>query len=187
MSTFLHRRLRSAAPLALSLFALTACTNPEPTPPPASSTATHVFANEEKALAAVTELTESFISTVNAIGADGGRDAERLQTVLTSELLEEELAGFTAMAENGWHTVGTAAIRRVELFQWWEAPDAVDVVAIARICIDYSNLDVVNDSGVSVVSADRDQLRATQMQVISRSDKLLISNKTPIAESDVCA
>jgi len=170
----------------LALVALTACTNPDPKPLPTATTEP-VFANEEEALAAVTTLVQTFVTTINAISADGGADAERLRSVLANDLAETEIAGFASMAEKGWHTEGDATLKRTELAQWWPRPDAVNVVAVVRVCIDYSMLDVLGPDGSSVVRPERDELRAAELRVIADTNELLISTKEPLEGSEICS
>ncbi|MBF4567991.1 hypothetical protein ITJ57_04340 [Plantibacter sp. VKM Ac-2880] len=178
-------RALSALTLVASILALTACTAPDPTPP-TSSSPPPVFANEEEALAAVTAKLDAFILAVNTIGATG-EDLEQLDEVFTPELSEAESEGFAEMSSNGWHTTGEASLKRVELVHWWDRPDAVHVVAVVRACIDYTGVDVLDATGASVVRPGRDELRATEMQLVSENEALLISSKNPISESDICA
>jgi hypothetical protein len=185
MSTISSPRTLSTLALAVGLLALTACTDVEPAPPPSSTPP--VFANEEQALAAVTETVGSFITVVNMIGAEGGQNPGRLDHILAPDLKEAETAGFADMAAKGWRTTGEATLHRVELVQWWPRPDAVGVIAIAQACIDYSSVDVLDSGGTSVVNPERDQLRSTELQLTAESGELLISTKKPVPESEICS
>jgi hypothetical protein len=186
MSTTCLPRTLSILCLASGLLALTACTDPDPTPP-STSPPPPVFESEEQALAAVTETVGSFVSVVNAIGAEGGQNPERLDDLLGADLKRAEVAGFEDMSAKGWKTIGEAVLRRVDLIQWWPQPDTVGVVAVAQACIDYTGVDVLDAGGASVVHPERDQLRSTELQLTAEDGELLISTKKPVPESEICS
>lgn len=174
------RRVVGAAAVVLGMLALSGCGtgDPIPTLPPTPST-TPVFASEEEALAAAEDAYAAYLEMSNLIGSEGGAEPERIEPYAVREFLESALSGFETLRENRWRTTGTTAIRS-SLLQYadLEAVEGETVVA-AYICEDYSALDVLDESGASVVSSERPDVQAFEIFFDLVEGKLVGSSLEP--------
>jgi hypothetical protein len=158
------RRIVGAAAVVLGMLALSGCGggDPLPTLPPTPST-TPVFASEEEALAAAEDAYAAYLEMSNLISSEGGVNPERIEPYAVRTLLESALSGFETLREKNWHTTGTTTIHSSMLqYADLNAVEGESVVA-AYICEDYAALDVVDESGTSVVSSERPDLQAFEV------------------------
>ncbi|MGK9147691.1 hypothetical protein KXS11_08715 [Plantibacter flavus] len=155
MPIHLRRWSRATAPLALSLFALTACTGGEITPPTPTSTTEPVFANEEEALAATVATYQAYLDVANQILHDGGSNPERIDAVVSAEVADIERESFARMLDRGFHTVGDIVLSEPKLREYYKHPDALGVVAQMFACEVISGVDVQTADGISQVPEGR--------------------------------
>lgn len=146
-------RTHSALALAVGLLALTACSGPDPAPPPSS--APPVFTSEEEALTAVMETYQRFQQLSYQILAEGGVGPERIRSLASDEVAETEMDGYRRAVERGYVFTGAPTIQSTALDLWLPHPDPLHVVARAELCLDISSVQVVDGAGTSVVSAER--------------------------------
>lgn len=153
--------------LALVVVALAGCVpgTPAITPPP-ETTVAPVFASDEEALAAAEEAYRQYITTVDAILADGGADPERLADLVSPELYARELDGFMSYKANGWRGVGSRTF--ILLFQSRD-----DQRLVAYSCDDISATDVLDLSDSSVVVPGRQDRYAFEV-TFQLNDKLFV-------------
>ena len=179
-------RSRSVSTIVLTagLLALTACTGPEPAPPPKSSPP--VFENEEQALAAVTETYQRFQELSFQILAEGGANPERISTLASDDVAQVEIDGYRRSAELGYAVTGTPSVQSVVLDLWLPHPDSLQIVARADVCVDISSVQVLDSAGASVVPADRATQSLWSVDVAYReADRsLFVSSKQK--EKDQC-
>ena len=144
----------SGAALALALV-LSGCV-PKTTPagPSPQPSTTPVFANEAEALAAATKAYAAYVRVSDEILADGGNNPGRIDEVVTGSQLAADLSGFASAREAGVHSVGSTTFESVVLQQYNNAHSKNDVVSI-YLCENVSSVDVLNASGVSIVTAGR--------------------------------
>lgn len=183
-----HRWTRAATPLALSLFALTACTSPQPTPIPSSTTEV-VFASEEEALAAVTATYKSYLEVSNTILVEGALHVSRIDEIVGGKLLASEHDSLMKLASDGRTLTGAPVLVNTRLIEWYSTPDAAGVLAIAEACIDMTPVDVLDATGTSVVGSDRPATRTWSIQVGPRSDtqpELVLLDRTAASEGASC-
>ena len=148
---------RTHAPLALLValtLALTGCggvgkglgkAGPSPAP-------TAAFASEEEALAAAVAVYDRLTVLADAVGHDGGRDAERLGEVAVGEFLDISVGGFSSWIDKGWRQVGESTFRDATLQQYSNGP--IDAVTV-YLCEDITSVDVLDENGLSVAAPDR--------------------------------
>ena len=157
------RILSSVAGVALVALLLTGCLPPEstvtPTPQPSS---TPVFASDEEALAAAEAAYAEYLAVSDAILNDGGEDPDRIDTVVTGDLIATEKDGFADFRESGYRSVGATMFDNVSLQRYEPSSAGVDVVRL-YLCSDVSAVDVVDASGVSIVSPDRPERTAFEV------------------------
>ena len=152
-------RMRTAPALlvaALVVGTLAGCVpDDEPVRPDPSPTVEPIFESDEEALAAAVEAYGAYLAVVDEISADGGANPERLKKVATASVYEYELTGFQSYQSESKRTVGTTLVDTVSLqsadLSGYSVTGAVAIYA----CEDYSQVDVLDSDGNSVVAAER--------------------------------
>lgn len=176
------------AVVLVGMLALSGCVegNPIPTLPP-SPTATPLFASEEEALAAAEEAYAAYLEVSNEISADGGFNPERIDAVVTGSLLEASHDGFETLREEGWRTVGASKVVGVTL-QYVDIPSGdMEGFLVAYFCVDYSEVDVLDAGGSSVVSPGRPDVQAFEVTFDLRERVVAPSDLVPWEADQVCA
>ena len=173
----------SGAALAVALSAvlmLTACV-PTTTPagPTPKTSTTPVFANETEALAAATKAYAAYVKVSDEILADGGRNPERINDVATGPQLAADLSGFASARAERVRSVGSTTFESVVLQKYNQARSKSGVVSI-YLCEDVSRVDVLNASGISIVTAERPnrvKYQVTFDRSINHLLEILVSSK----------
>ncbi|TFC94596.1 hypothetical protein E3T28_14980 [Cryobacterium sinapicolor] len=151
--------------LLLGMLALTGCT-PEPTPR-ASETSVPtdgpVFASDEEALAAATEAYAAYLRTSDEISAAGGVGAERMEPLVSAEVLTSELEGFQGFVEANARSVGVTTFM-VHSMQSAKFLRPEETIISLYVCEDVSGLEVVDSIGNSLVSASRETITPFEVQ-----------------------
>lgn len=175
----MRRTAHLSAALLLTALVLTGCTTPTPMPTaPPEPSIVPVFASDEEALAAAEEAYGRFLATSDEIIRDGGAHPERLAPLVSSALYERELAGFSVLTERGIRGTGsTTFVLRLQSF------DTSHVTVYA--CNDYSNTDMVDESGASVLQADRETLKAFEV-TLDPADSLRLIRMDSWESGGVC-
>ncbi|CAH0272909.1 hypothetical protein ITJ66_04705 [Plantibacter sp. VKM Ac-2885] len=158
-------RSRSVSTIVLTagLLALTACTGPEPAPPPKSSPP--VFENEEQALAAGAEAYESYLGVWNQVVADGGADPARIDEVTTGELRTFENESLSKLQQLGWTFSGAASLEVFTISDWYSKPDAAGVLIVGSACVDMTGLQAMDGAGESVIKPERPAKRTWSVHI----------------------
>lgn len=159
------------------------------TPPPSPSTAP-IFASDEEALAAATEAYAKYLEVSDQILADGGSNPERLLTVATRPLFDTQSTGFETARTENVHNVGRTTFDSVLLQQY--DPSSTDGVGVIRLylCVDLTNVDVVDENGQSVVSNSRPDRIPFEVTFDSvrdaNGDELLVASQDKWGGRDFC-
>ncbi|PRY69330.1 hypothetical protein B0I08_1022 [Glaciihabitans tibetensis] len=119
-----------------------------PTPAP-------LFSTDEEALAAARATYEGFLAATDAILADSGAGAERLDAFAEPDVVETELQGFQRFNSGGLRLMGQTTI---ENFALQSRSLANEVVVTAYACANVADVDVVDATGSSVVTDTRPDL-----------------------------
>src|SRR5690606_26709947 len=106
------RRSTAVAVTCLLAASLVGCTPPPTAPPTPTSTA--IFASEEEALAAATDVYQQYTAALDAVFASGGAGDETLANFVTEDYLSE-LSKEGVLERNGWHTEGTTSFDTVSV------------------------------------------------------------------------
>jgi hypothetical protein len=123
--------------------------------PVAEPTAAPLFASDEEALAAAEEAYRAYTSEVDSILIEGGKDGERLLKVATEEVAELQYEGFASALETGLRSTGGTIFDSAVLQQYESnSPNGLSIVTI-YVCIDISAVDIIDESGISVVNEGR--------------------------------
>lgn len=171
--------------LVLSLLLLlTACGDPSDPPPAPEPTVTPAFASDEEALAAAVEAYSAYLAVSDAILADGGANPERIYQVATSSLGADEIEGFAEFQANGFRSVGRSTFDDMRLQSF--SSEAIDAVRV-YVCVDVSEVDVVDASGKSIVAPDRQTLIPFEMGFDRVAGTLLLSSKEIWDRGSVCS
>jgi hypothetical protein len=169
-----------------AILVLSGCgrSDPLPTLPPTPSS-TPVFASEEEALAAAEDAYAAYLEVSSSISAAGGADPGRIETVATRGLLDASLTGYATLRDNKWRTTGETRIAGAQLqFADLDAIEGEDVVGI-YVCVDYADVDVLDDAGNSVVAPERPDLQAFEV-FFDLVDRELIGSSVDAWDNDLC-
>lgn len=184
-------RMRTAATatalgITLSIAALASCSSPEhgvmPVPEPS---VTPVFASEEEALAAAGEAYQRYLDVSNAIGQAGWVDTSGYEAVLADAALQEEVESAAEFATNGWVQVGASTFDSMVLQQLGDGGEA-DVRMIVYLCLDVSQVDVVDSAGTSVVASGRPERQSLEVELAGSADALLIDRSEAWSGESFC-
>jgi hypothetical protein len=182
------RRAFAVVPLVVLVAALTACTPSASIPPPEPTSATQpLFASDEEALDAATAAYEEFLGLSGEILRDGGLDPERIAPLVSEDVFQSEAEGFALLSDNGWKAIGESELLGIELQQHISGPPGVAEV-LAYVCVSVANIDIVDQSGVSQSSSERETEVSFEIVFTSAFDGgLTIDRKTIWPESVACS
>ncbi|WBU39121.1 hypothetical protein [Homoserinibacter sp. YIM 151385] len=108
---------------------------------------------EEQALKAAVQSYERFLETSSLILHDGGKDPERIDAVAGEPLSDQEKLGFQRARENDWRSTGYSSVTNATLHET-SVIAGKDLEIRLLMCVDYSNTDVLDVNGSSVVEGD---------------------------------
>lgn len=152
-------RMRSAPALligAVVALTLVACVpEDEPVRPDPSPTAEPIFASDEEALAAAEEAYAAYLAVSDQILSEGGANPERLREVATESVYQYELTGFENYQSANKHSVGSTLFDTVSLQSVDLSGYSVSGAVIIYACEDYSQTDVLDAQGISLVAEER--------------------------------
>lgn len=154
-----------AAGTALALV-LGGCAADRPEAPQPSPTPSALFSSDEEALAAATNAYVAYQDVADEVASDGGAKPERFDSVAEGDALENGRRGAQQYAEAGVRATGRTAIAFVELAH---VPATAGDALIARICLDVSGVDVVDETGESTVATTRADRSLTEVTLQARS------------------
>lgn len=145
-------------PFALLAAALGGCAQPTRLPPPEPSAAVEpLFASDEEALAAAFNAYDRYIRVSNTLSSSVDADTGLLDEVAVTGHIEEVAESIEALRVAGLRTQGQAEIRAFTLQQHFEDANG-DVSVLTYVCLDVTNLRVVDEQGQDKTPADRDDL-----------------------------
>lgn len=183
------RMLRPAAAL-LAVLLLAGCVPGDPVITPAPEPdATPVFASDDEALAAATEAYTKYLEVSDEILADGGTNPDRLLAVATAGWAEVQAEGFAKAMSEGLHSVGRTSFDNLSLEKYDSSSTDGQSILRAYVCIDVSNVDVLDKDGKSVVSEDRPDRSPAELVfdlVGSSKPGLRVANVEPWGGRDFC-
>ena len=168
----------------VAAFALAGCVSaPTPTPSTSAATDAPVFASDEEALAAATEAYAAYLKVSDQISNDGGEGPERIAPLVSDALLPLELEGFAEFQAADAHTVGSTSF---EVFKMqsaeYESPELTSISLY--ICEDVTGVNVVDSTGISLVSPSRKPLTAFQVRLGMEADSSLVLGEREVWKGD---
>lgn len=173
--------LAAAVALALSL-SLAAC-GPEPAPitvPPQPSS-TPLFASDEEALAAAERAYAAYVAALDELGVRGWDDPSSLEAVATGSVLANDQARALEYASNQIKQAGSArfSIHSLQTYSAF-APARVSFY----VCLDVSEVDLVDAEGESIVSNERDDVVPLEVAVSGESAEALRVERSELWTGD---
>ncbi len=184
---YLHR-MRIIALAAIALL-LTGCVQAAPVvtaaPTPHS---TPLFSSDEAALKAAEDAYAAYLKVSDQILADGGANPERIEQVATHSVFEQQKAGFSNFVDRGYKSIGMTKFDKISLQEYRpRSPEGKGVISI-YVCTDVSDVDVLDQSGRSVVSASRPDRTPFEVGFDWEVDKkvLIVSSKDAWSGTDFC-
>ena len=147
---------------------------------------TPVFASDEDALAAAEELYGRYLEVANALGQSGWRDTTRLTDVTTGRALEDELKNAEDFVLKGYVQTGESTFDTVSI-QQIEDQGRSHVSITVYLCLDVSQVDVVDKSGESVVSSSRPDRQALEVEMNDGDEKLKVTRSEAWSGANFCS
>jgi hypothetical protein len=186
--------MRSAPPLAALALAvtvlLTGCVPEAPDiDPPPEPTSESVFASDEEALAAATDAYKAYLAMSDLIAQEGGKDPERIAAVAVRDAQDDAETGYKYLQEHQYRSVGQSKIRSVSLQSYSESLLEKSDVAVVYVCLDLTDVDVVDRNGVSVVEASRPDLQPFEVTFDPSTEnprELVVAARQPWAGGNFC-
>ena len=181
-------RTRTAVAItAVALVALSGCA-PEPPPivPEPTSTTPPLFASDEEALAAAEEAYREYLRVSDAIATDGGRDVERLEGLVTEELLGEEIENYAVYLDRGISVSGVTIFDVYELQQLVDNGDGSGLITLYA-CTDISQTKVLNAEGEDV-TPNRKLILPVEIEIIvsDTKPKMLVQSTSQWSGENFC-
>jgi len=182
---------RAAAAVAVLVVALGAagCAVAPAAPGTPAPTSTPLFASDEEALAAAEEAYGAYQIVEDQILAEGGAQGERIRPYAVREALLAANEGFEAYEAKGYRSIGNTAFEFSGLQSTALLGNIQEDVVVAYVCLDFSNLDVVNANGDSVVREGRPLRQEFQVSFdqSSNGESIVLASRDPWTGHDKCA
>lgn len=161
-----------------------------PAEKPAPSTTSQTDQSDDQwskadVLAGATAAYSRYLVLADQILADGGLAPERIENVASPEFAKQFSSEVAQYSSAGLKTVGATTTKSVELQSWSSSGGLLQVSLY--ICEDVSGVDVVDASGASVVSPNRDA--TTPYAVVFEGDdigSLILDSKDLWTGADFC-
>lgn len=187
--TCMTRRLALVVlPLVLLVAPLVACTESARIPPAEPPSAIEpLFASDAEALAAATEAYEQYLAVSNAASATPSEVPTTLKTLVSDDYFAELQDSLESLADKGLRTQGQSQVAGVALQQYVEFHSTALIVLY--VCLDVSQVEVLDAQGQLVTPADRDSLVDLEVDVVALkqgADAILITGSEVWSEGSVC-
>ncbi|HWM32935.1 MAG TPA: hypothetical protein VNR36_01715, partial [Pseudolysinimonas sp.] len=166
---------------------LISCTGPEgpPLPPGPAPSGTPVFASDEEALAAAEGAYQRYLDVTNAVGAGGWKDTSPLEDVERGDALADELATAESYREAGYRQVGETTFDSL-LLQRFQAPEPGAILITVYLCLDVTNVDLLDEHGDSVVGPDRPDRQGVEVDIDDVDGSLKLTRSEPWSGASFC-
>ncbi|MGW9629121.1 hypothetical protein ACWGST_00285 [Agromyces sp. NPDC055520] len=160
---------------------------PSPSPSPSADAAGPIFASDEEALAAAVEAYEAYREVSDTILIQGGEEADRIDTVVTTEFAPKLHEEYAAIEDLGLSSSGPSSFDTTSLVEW-RTVDGVAEVSI-YLCRDVSGSRVIDANGTDVTPAQRPDRIASQAFMVSAPGEpalLIVSGVNAWSGDDFC-
>lgn len=163
-------------PLALAAAVMLASTSGCTAPPEPEPTPTPLFATDEEAFAAAEEVYRKYTEAGNARLA--GEDEPDPEDYLTAEALAAAIDGTRTMEKNGLHLAGSGGI--VSFSGVEVSGSRLDPSVSARVCLEVSNVRVIDSLGSDVTPTSRPDVIAQLVNFVPIDGVLRIAGESSI-------
>ncbi|HEU5222461.1 MAG TPA: hypothetical protein VFU07_02115 [Candidatus Lumbricidophila sp.] len=157
------RKLRIPATVLVALAALATCgCTPSDASPPTSHAAsptpmsTPMFASDDEALKAATEVYRKLITTEFGMYPSGALDRAKIEPFATDAYLAESASRFKAFVDRGVHATGGVKVTKSSIQSLRQSAGSTEVVIYA--CIDASAFRVIDAAGADITPGTRADL-----------------------------
>lgn len=167
----------------LGAVALSGCSPADP--PVSTPTPTSIFASEEEALAAATDVYQQYLAVSDQVSADGGNDPERLKPFVTDAYWPSEMASVEQLRDSGFRTDGNSTFDSEEIVALSEETSQVTI----RLCADVSNVRILDSAGKDVTPTDRPNRLPLEVEFSAEADSdvpLLIARSDVWSDTEAC-
>lgn len=134
---------------------VTGCSG-QPAPEPSTPSAP-TFASDEEAFAAAEETYRAYVDALNQVDLSDPATFEPVFAWTTGKANSGARKEFSEMHANAWTVTGETRIALVVPFEMSESAPSLDV------CLDVSDVTVVDSDGLSVVSPDRRNVQSMRI------------------------
>jgi hypothetical protein len=182
---------RATSPVAVVVVAamLAGCVpQPQHPTPSAKPSVAPVFASDTAALAAAKKAYEGYLAASDAIGNDGGKDANRIAKWVTPKWLPKELNAYASLLNTEKRLTGTTTYSNFALQQLNQSARGKVELAV-YVCDDISQSRVVDASGMDVTPTTRQNILPIQIDFVNKvakSPTLLIDGSVPWSGTNFC-
>lgn len=169
---------RTAALLAATVLAaaLSACA---PTASPTPSPTATGFASEEEAFAAAEATYRAYVDALNDVDLSDPATFEPVYAHLSGEALDGSKKELTSLHARSLEKSGATKVESLDAI----SVDLESSTVTLNVCLDVSDVDVVDSSGASVVPADRNDFQLLEVSFIPRqlpSKPLVVSRSSAV-------
>jgi hypothetical protein len=151
------RSVALAALIAVTLSVSGCSGSPEPVE------TTPGFSSEEEAFAAAEETYRAYVDALNQVDLSDPETFEPVFALTTGDFESTERTNLSTMHADGWAVKGESLIRHLEPQS--ASPDFSSVKLIA--CIDVTRVQLVDETGVSMVGEDRPPIQSLLVHLTS--------------------
>jgi hypothetical protein len=181
-------RMLPVAGLTLALLLLSGCLQQSPTAMPTPQpSSTPVFASDEEALAAAEAAYAEYLRVSDLVAQDGGKEPERLISLVTADWYPKEQESFARFAASGNRQVGSTSFKNFELQQATDLGAGAAEIVI-YLCSDSSGTSFLDANGVNVTPSDRQTL--VSLEVTFKTSEgaavLQLANNEPWSGDSFC-
>ncbi|HEX5730921.1 hypothetical protein, partial [Microbacterium sp.] len=154
----ISRVARVTLALAIVLGLATGC-QPQPEPSPSGP----AFATEDEAFAAAEETYRAYVDALNQVDLSDLETFEAVYEWTTGDANAQARETFSEMHADKW-TVSGASIPTVVKPRAWGGPELVEMEV--AVCLDVSAVQLLDETGQSVVDADRPDVQSMQVSMV---------------------
>jgi hypothetical protein len=176
-------RVGAALAVLIAALAVGGCVEDEPDPTQSPDPSpSPLFESDEEALAAAEEAYGRYLRAVDAALQSGGRDTDLLVKTASGEALNSAQSDVSDFAANGLRTIGDTRINAIIL----QSIDAASITVY--VCEDVSGVDLLDSTGVSIVSPDRMTLTSFEVALEQSGvmPELIVQERTVWEGESVC-